>query len=937
MTPDQCADLLIDWLGGADFEQRARLLAPELTLEVIAALKKRADALLHSHPERSLQIAQAARLAAVITGMPAAQALAQWMLGNGYSLTNQYEPAIQSYGEALQFYSSHGFVLETARLQSNLASVHLNRGEYQDALRLAQPAKDALERAGGAVGPFLQAVEMNLGVAYKGLGQFPEALAAYERGRALCVGMGHAAGAARFDLNRANVLELMDRIQEATRLYQDVRQTLEQYGYHADVARADMNLGLLAWHSGEYRQALRYLEAAYQSFAAVPDPVELAVVNLYRSFVYLNLNFLEEAIDLGAQAERKLRQHKLRAYRAMALENIGLAYQRLEMYATAEQKLTLARNIFRRQRARAWASLVDLRLAQLALMAGDIERAGALGRALEPKIDPFTWPGRAAQLQLLLAQQALHGQNTSEAERRIQAALSLAEQYDLPEATPAAYLAGQVCERAGDEAGALAYYEQALRKVERDKALLALDEFQIGYLDDKLPIYQAAASVYRRGGQWASMLYLLNLAQLAPLPKVDAPSVGSPRLRELRSAWKRVQSQLENWDDPRSQPAAPKEILALQKQRRKLELQIADLIYQHPTEVANAPAFGDGSSLAAVEDFAARLQAGLRPGEAILHYFILSETLQAALVLPGTIRPAVDLISEAKMERLRNAWRYSLEHSAQPAPLTGGNPLPYLKRMYQALIAPLEVDLAGCDHLFVSLPAAFHDLPLAALYDGSRYLVERFRLTQLSAPGARLHVDARPPAEREGERLAVIVGNSDHGRLPYAAVEAAQVAETLGPAWMRLVLIDTDATTERVRQASQVCHLLHVATHAVFRADNPLFSWMRLADGDLTVHELSDLSLLKAPLVILSACETGRGRPRGGGLQGMGRALLAAGASGLVVSLWKLNDASAAGWMANFYRELAQSPAEALCLAQRQALAEGQSPYLWGGYIYIGG
>ncbi|MCB0028324.1 MAG: CHAT domain-containing protein, partial [Anaerolineales bacterium] len=73
------------------------------------------------------------------------------------------------------------------------------------------------------------------------------------------------------------------------------------------------------------------------------------------------------------------------------------------------------------------------------------------------------------------------------------------------------------------------------------------------------------------------------------------------------------------------------------------------------------------------------------------------------------------------------------------------------------------------------------------------------------------------------------------------------------------------------------CRLLHIATHALFRPDNPLFSWLRLADQRLTIQALAQFELAGQPLVVLSACETGRGRPRGGGLQGLARTLRQAG------------------------------------------------------------
>ena len=102
------------------------------------------------------------------------------------------------------------------------------------------------------------------------------------------------------------------------------------------------------------------------------------------------------------------------------------------------------------------------------------------------------------------------------------------------------------------------------------------------------------------------------------------------------------------------------------------------------------------------------------------------------------------------------------------------------------------------------------------------------------------------------------------------------------------------------------------------------------------------MTLTGRPFVILSACETGRGRPRGGGLLGMGRGFLAAGASGLIVTLWPVSDTASAELMAGYYRTWLASPsrgdaAVALQHSQREAIAQGHSPLHWAGFIMIGG
>jgi CHAT domain-containing protein len=184
---------------------------------------------------------------------------------------------------------------------------------------------------------------------------------------------------------------------------------------------------------------------------------------------------------------------------------------------------------------------------------------------------------------------------------------------------------------------------------------------------------------------------------------------------------------------------------------------------------------------------------------------------------------------------------------------------------------------------------------------------------------------------------ALLVGHSDGGRLRAAPQEAQQIATLLADKHEVRCLLETDATAAAISALLPDCGLLHFAGHAVFRPDNPRFSWLRLDGGRLAIIDLEQLTLRGNPLVVLSACETGRGLPRGGGLLGMGRALMAAGASALIVSLWQIVDASAAAVMVDLYTHLHGAPAAALCQAQRMAIVRGDHPAHWAGFICVAG
>jgi CHAT domain-containing protein/tetratricopeptide (TPR) repeat protein len=157
--------------------------------------------------------------------------------------------------------------------------------------------------------------------------------------------------------------------------------------------------------------------------------------------------------------------------------------------------------------------------------------------------------------------------------------------------------------------------------------------------------------------------------------------------------------------------------------------------------------------------------------------------------------------------------------------------------------------------------------------------------------------------------------------LPAAEAEAAYIA-SLFPGGR--ALLGAQATGAAVRAELGTAPVLHLATHGCLSAESPMLSALLLAGGDaLPVHELMGLRL-DADLVVLSACETGRGEASGGDeVLGLTRALLAAGARAAVVSLWPVDDESASLLMGEFYRHLREGRPAADALRAAQAYLRG--------------
>ena len=247
------------------------------------------------------------------------------------------------------------------------------------------------------------------------------------------------------------------------------------------------------------------------------------------------------------------------------------------------------------------------------------------------------------------------------------------------------------------------------------------------------------------------------------------------------------------------------------------------------------------------------------------------------------------------------------------------------------MIGPIEDLLEQGDRLIVVPHGALHGLPFHAFHDGEGYLVDRYAITV--APSAAVLHACRQVARPIGER-ALVVGIDDPG-LPMVRSEV----EAIGRTWeTATVALGARATSRVLKRHVGAFDVLHLATHGVFRADNPSFSSIKLADAWLTVRDLAELAR-GAQLVTLSACETGvSGLAAGDEVLGLTRGLLGAGCSAVVASLWTVSDESTARLMERFYAGLRRGAAPAVALREAMLAIREQydHPYFWAPFMVVG-
>jgi CHAT domain-containing protein/tetratricopeptide (TPR) repeat protein len=952
-----------------DEEARRRFLEAqrdELTAEVVAELESRVERLRLENPHEALDVVNVMLEAAVSWTDERARANALRLKGNLSLHLGRYQESLTCYGEAREIRARYGERLETARLQVGWTAALKNLARYDEALKLALATREILIEH--KKWDWLANLEMNIGSIYRLTDRHVEALAIYEESQRHFARADNPVGAAQAQVNVAWALACQDRFRQALALLRQVRPVFKTHGKWLPLARTDLNLATLSFWLGRYQEAWEGFDRAREAFGQLDNEMEMAIVDFFHSRVYLSLNLFPEALALAQNAQPLFARRDMARYVALTDSIQALAYRGLGEGEKALQLLQRVRAFFNAHQGATWAALVDLERAALLREAGQPDVALTV---LEEAAAVFSQHGltvRLAQAQLLMAECYSDLGQGNRARPLYQAVLDVPSAQRLPTLDYRTYYGlGRVDEAREQRQAAHQHYQSAIGAIESIRRGLRVDEFKASFLDDKLTLYQAAVRLslemgrleeafdYVERSKSSALLDLLarNLELRAEEGQAVDPQAWE-RLRALKEEWLWHYTKLEG-PSAEGQGEARRGDAAGDTAWGKLRR--VETRLHHALRKLQGHKY---SSL--IEDRECSLQeVGRWLGEdaLLIEYFCIEDEILAFLVSAGGMEVCRDFpYSLREVRRSWGALNLALKGIGGLDPEYVSqvlNPLAqrHLTWLHTALIAPLVTFIGARRKLLIVPHDVLYYLPFHAFHDGESYLIERFEVQYAPSAGVleRCYQTQRAMGVPDGVRPALIMGYSDGGRLRYVLDEVRAVAAVLerGSAeFMDRVFQGGEATLERLRQEAGRCRLLHLASHGVFRTDNPLFSFIKLADEPLNVIDIYHLNL-NASLVTLSACETGMSQLKGGDLFGLARGCLYAGAPSLVVSLWQVDDASTASLMSEFYRQLGAgervaSALRAAQLALRRVEREHQGrrilpyehPHYWAPFFLIG-
>ena len=558
-------------------------------------------------------------------------------------------------------------------------------------------------------------------------------------------------------------------------------------------------------------------------------------------------------------------------------------------------------------------------------------------------------------------------------------ALNIGERTNTPQVVWNA-LAGlaAVSENQGKVEQAAQHYQQAIETIEDVRSRIGISEDRASFLADKVEIYEKLIGLLIASKRNVEAFHYVERARarafldLLAEAKVDVESAAPDLTNRRQKLQQRISQLTTDLIKERSQETSKQnktKIAELENGLSQADTELADwlrelrrrnpryaaLKYPEPIELAAAQRMLDDQT--------------------ILLSYSLAEPQSFLFALTRNDFQVKRLPSEATLSESIRKLLTTITDKNNPAPVEYRRQAVHLS---QQLLQPVSSMLAGKKELVIVADGALQRLPFETLFlpgtpaQGDLrklpYLIRRFAISY--APSASVLAELQKEQHASADRKFIAFGDpvyEQHSEgvivstvrsagatlnfrpLAHSREEIDGIAN-LFAAGERDLFFGEEANEENVKAPQRLSHyrMVHFSTHGYINERKPRFSGLVLSlpgksqtateDGLLSAYEIFNLKL-NADLVVLSACETGLGKEiKGEGLMSLMRAFMYAGTPSVVVSLWNVNDESAADLMIRFYRNLktGMSKSEALRQAQLETIRDNGFPFFWAPFVLVG-
>jgi CHAT domain-containing protein/Flp pilus assembly protein TadD len=834
--------------------------------------------------------------------------------GVEYSALGEKQKALDSYNQALPLMRAVGDRAGEARSLNYIGMAYDDLGDKRKALDFDNLAL-SLRRALGIRADLAKTLN-NIGAVYAALGENQKALDTYSQALTLMRAAGILAGQATILNNIGVAYSALGEQQKALDSYNQAMPVGRATGDRAEEARALTSIGLVYYLLGERQKALDYHNQALPIERAVQDRAGEGSTLNGIGLVYDDLGDTQKALDYYNQALPLRRAAADRAGEAITLHNIG------EVYYTLGENQRALDNYNQ-------ALAIQGAVGDRANEASTLSNIGAVYNALGDK------------------QKALEFYNESlPLSRAVQD--PLAEGYTL-------VLMMQYWKSLQNPSLAVLFGKQAIDRFQQVRRNIGgLDkEAQRSFVRSKAAFYRELAELLISAGRLPEAQQVLDLLKAQEYSEFTQrrgdtgsetkPVVLTPAERKSNSEYERITGEITaagvEWTGLHAKFSR-----SADEQKRYNEL--SDKLTAANRELQAFlntlyDSFGKGdqanANVKTIDEQTAGLQtlvAELGAGTAAVYTLLLDQKCVMMVITPAT-RVAREIpIGKSALRTKVFAFAQALAKPASEEEIR-----PKAQELYNILIAPIEKDLQGAQAktLVWSLDDVLRYVPLAALYDGQQYLVERYRNVVITTASVGNLKDPPQVGNWRGLAMGVSKDYDGLGALKAVAdeldsvVRSDQTPGSHGPVPGTILLDDSFTETGMETALDRHPPLVHIASHYVFHVGDDTQSYLLLGGKDtggqgfhLTLADLRDdqrMDFKGIELLTLSGCQTAVGSKDADGreIDGLGITAQRKGAKAVVATLWAVDDASVGLLMATFYKLWVTTPGITKAEALRQA------------------
>ncbi|MEH1986365.1 CHAT domain-containing protein [Nostoc sp.] len=885
-------------------------------------------------------------------------------LGRSYQDLKQYEQAIKFYQLALPIYNRFGIdksYYTEADVVINLGASYHEVGEYNNEINLYN---SFLTKIPSNKGYKISEILTLLGQAYLKIGQVQKGNELQKQSRIIAQPLA----------SRAALPEPLNELGDAYLSLGQYERAIEFYlsalnsrKNPIEKAAAFNNLGITYAYLGQYQKAINYYQSSqttlknYKNYPIKEDneysyfrgnsdynsisSLEAKILNNLANTYYF-LGEYPKAIELHQQSLSIARQIKNLEIEASSLNNLGDAYVALKQYPKALSFYQSSLAIFQQIEDFLREANCLNNLGNVYFLIGEYQKSIDLyQQALNIDRKIQNRQGEADTLNNLGNAYSAQGKYNESLTVYQQSLATLRDIGSRRGESVALSNIGSLLEKQNQPELAIVFYKQSVnvRESIRQNIRTLPREQQESYTQTVEDTYRSLADLLLKQDRVLEAQQVLDLLKVQELDDYFRNVRGTDKkliilfpeqkILEKYNALQKKPIQLgQELTELRKIPEASRS--QVQQQQIAQRVQIEEQLNNQFNQFINSPDVVklvnqltrevkrqniDLADLDAFRDDLRRLNA------VMLYPLILDDRLELVITTPDapplrrTVKVKREELNEVIVE-FRSALQYRRDNVKVPA-----------QKLYNWLIKPLEADLkqAKATTIIYAPDGQLRYIPLAALYDGNQWLVQNYRINNITAKSltnfnniheSKLKVLAGAFADIKLS-YPVRIGQEEYSLrgLPFAGQEVANLAATISDTTK---LLDKDFSLAAIKPRMNEFSIVHLATHAAFVPGQPEDSFILFGNGDRpTLRDIESWTLNNVDLVVLSGCETGIGGKFGNGeeILGLGYQFQSRGARAVIASLWAVDDGGTQALMNPFYAILKRgniSKAEALRQAQ---------------------